>query len=165
MTVSQLQPASDVNLWQKRLRAIVIARYLRARGEARCVCFSCGNSAHALRVEGLQVVYVGNNALLKPGEWFTYTNVAEHFGALFDATSGHLPWPLMVEVAELMRADTPEYAGKTYIPTGSGETIVCLKLAYPNVHFTPVRGVSEATMYHAEAPLNSLVALLTQRRA
>jgi hypothetical protein len=150
---------STINLWQKALRAQVIKEHLGALGTNKCVCFSCGNAARALVEVGLNVVYVGNNAPLAPNRWFTYTEIAKTFG-LFDATSGHLPMPLMMAIAAKMVESMPAWEGTKQISTGSGETIVCLKLAYPNIRFVPKRYATAETAFNIGAPLNTLIKLL-----
>lgn len=158
--------SSAVNLWQKRLRAQVIAAHLKELGQTKCVCFSCGNTAKELMKAGLEVVYVGPGGGLTPNYWYTYTDVQRTFNGLFDATSGHLPLPLMVEVAERMRYEMLDNKGLQALPrqilTGSGETFVCMSLAYPNIPFEPVRDDTPATEYNEYAPLNGLVQLITR---
>lgn len=151
---------SEVNLWQKSVRAKVIRDHLDLLRTKRCVCFSSGNSAMELLKVGLDVIYVGEKSwTLAPKNWFSYSAIAQIFG-VFDATSGHLPWPLMHEIAMRMRAEQPVYKGPIDIPTGSGETIVCLFLAYPDHIFRAERGASPEVRYNENAPLNGLVSLL-----
>ena len=151
---------SWVNLLVKELRAQVVAEHLRATNRSRVVCFTCGNASAALRKHPeLQVIGVGANQELQPGRWFSYSEVARAFDA-FDATSGHLPWPLMVETARLIRQRLGTWNWPTEIPCGSGETVVVLALAYPEVRFRPIRLGTPGTEHHPEAPLNGLLALL-----
>lgn len=152
---------TNVNLWQKRIRSEVIAEHLLALGTKKCVCFSCGNAADSLTAAGLDVVYIGERAALSPQKWFTFSEIAYCFNGLFDATSGHLPIPLINRIAEKMRQEQPVYCGPLAIPSGSGETILCLRLAYPNLLFTAAYDDSNpATQYNLDAPLNQLVDLL-----
>lgn len=151
-----------INLWVKRVRADVIAEHLARLGQRQVVCFTCGNAAEALRRAGLLVVSVGDNEDLKPGRWFSYTDIAQTWPGVFDATSGHLPLPLLVQVALRLRAERPIYSGAREVLTGSGETYVCLSLAYPHMQFVPVYNASRGSRYEAGAPLNGLVALLAQ---
>jgi hypothetical protein len=46
------------------------------------------------------------------------------------------------------------------VPTGSGETIICLRLAYPDVVFKPVYGLDRSTKFEEDAPLNGVVQVL-----
>jgi hypothetical protein len=44
------------------------------------------------------------------------------------------------------------------VPTGSGETILCLKLAFPHIQFVAEYDNSNpATEYSADAPLSTIV--------
>ncbi|MFB3917244.1 MAG: hypothetical protein ACE14M_10980 [Terriglobales bacterium] len=116
----------------KKLRARVIADYVRTAGYRGVVVFTCGNSAAALREQGLEVVEIGPRGDLQTGKWWKAAEIHRLHPELFDATSGHLPLVLMVEVAKAFRAhlgDLP--AGHYAVPTGSGETIMCLRAAYP----------------------------------
>lgn len=149
-----------INDLQKKVRAEVIQRHLHALGQNRCVCFTCGNAAEKLRRVGLDVVAVGTGLDLQPGRWFGYTDVARSFNGLFDATSGHLPVPFMAEIGTLLARKLGPWRWDTRIPTGSGETIVCLKMGYPSVGFTPVSDGTPATAQHELAPLAKLVALI-----
>jgi hypothetical protein len=48
--------------------------------------------------------------------------------------------------------------GQAYqVPTGSGETIVCLRQAFPESLFLPVYNISAGTQYNPQAPLNKQV--------
>lgn len=155
----------DVNLLEKKLRAEVIKEYLDALGENRCVCFTCGNATKALRAAGVQVVSVGEQEELRPGRWYSYNEIAASFRC-FDATSGHLPMPMLREIAERMRMCLGGLEEREYgIPTGSGETLVVLSMAYPEVRFIPLRykGRPE-TRYNEGAPMNALVEALTHAK-
>lgn len=150
----------EVNLLEKRIRAEIIREHLDAIGQHRCVCFTCGNSARALEEAGLVVVAVGDREPLRPQRWFTFSEIARTFRC-FDGTSGHLPMPIMADIARRMRAEIGPLQGAYQIPTGSGETLVVLSMAYPEVRFQPVRfDQHPPTEYNEEAPLNSLVTAL-----
>jgi hypothetical protein len=149
-----------INLEQKKIRAQVIALYLRAHGSNRCVCLTCGNAAKALREEGVQVIEVGKNGPIDANTWLTFQEIAAIWPDTFDATSGHLPWPIMQRIAYnmpdvIMRDNQP-----LYLPTGSGETLVCLKLHNPHTRIVAVYNLDASTTYNPGAPLNALVALL-----
>lgn len=163
-------PVFPYSLDMKRLRAEVIAKHLKQIGEQRCVCFTCGNAAAALRKAGVQVVEVGAKGKLKPSTWFGYSDIQQAFNGLFDATSGHLPMPLMRQIAARVRREKEiikwiinahTEAGGFFVPTGSGESIVVLAMAYPRGVFLPVRFKHPATKYDKDAPLNDLVKALT----
>lgn len=89
--------------------------------------------------------------------WFTPSEVQKWFPDSFDATSGHLSIELMCKIADAFKEYLGELPQVNYIPTGSGETIVCLKMAYPDKEFVAVYNIDQATEYSAEATLNRLV--------
>ena len=143
---------------EKALRAAVIRAYMGAAGIAGAVCFSCGNASRALRVAGVPTIDVSPRGDLIAGHWWTPGEIARTWPHLFDATSGHLPVHLMVEVAREMREKWNLHPGCTYlVPTGSGETITCLRWAFPGSIFKPVRNTGPATRYEPGAPLNFVV--------
>lgn len=142
---------------RKIIRANVIAQYIKEAGYRGVVCFSCGNAARALRAAGLMVVEVSPEGPLCPGKWWNPAEIHLVWPDLFDATSGHLPIPLMLKVARALRDHLGELQEATYqVPTGSGETIVCLQWAYPDKRFVPLYGLGPETRYNNEAPLNDL---------
>jgi hypothetical protein len=124
---------------------------------ASCV-FSCGNASRALREAGLDTVDISPTGELLAGKWWNAARIRQTWPDRLDATSGHLPMPLMLEVARAFRGHLGNLWTGTYqVPTGSGETLVCLSMAYPNTLFMPVYDLDEATAYNAEAPLNDMV--------
>lgn len=165
----------------KWLRSKVIDQYVKHAGYKGTVIFSCGNAAANLRtvmqgsVPGTQhvtnkpmIVEVGPKGDLSTSKWWTPEGIHQVWPDLFDATPGHLPMPLMARIAEefkdylshdsqLKINDQNEYL----VPTGSGETIICLRLAFPNAKFTAIYDNNElATSYEPEAPLASAVEAL-----
>lgn len=144
----------------KRLRALAIRRYMEEHGYGRAVCFSCGNASRELREAGVDVLDVSPEGDLLALRWFTIGEIAERFPGYFDATSGHLPMDCMAMVAGEYRAALGPLEGGICLPTGSGETLVCLKMAYPDLRVTAVYGLDDATEYGPEAPLNWLVRAL-----
>lgn len=143
----------------KRIRAVEVARYVRAAGYPGVVCFSCGNASQALKDQGLDVVDVSPRGVLMPLRWWRPEEIRRCWPHLFDATSGHLPAHLMVTIGHAFRDHLGALPLAAYdVPTGSGETIVCLRWAYPGIKFTPVRDGGPATEYHPGAPLNDAVA-------
>ena len=143
----------------KKIRSKVIKEYIDGEYD-KIVCFSCGNAARALEDENLDVLHIGEEGVLNPLKWFTMKEVNHFFSEYFDGTSGHLS----VELMELVGKAYKEYLGElpdlVYIPTGSGETLVCLKMAYPNTDFVAVYNLGKETEYNENAPLNTLVRLL-----
>lgn len=153
-----------LNCPTKMLRAKRIDWYVRARGLPGVVMFTCGNAAQALRDlyrDGgppYELVEIGPRGDLLPGRWWTPLEIARTFPHLFDATPGHLPAWMMVEMADAMRRQVgPLTCGATYdVPSGSCETITCLRWAYPSSVFRPVfdvPGLEAATARDARAPL------------
>lgn len=154
-----------INLKVKAIRSKIIKRHLNSIGINKCVCFTCGNAARFLRREGLEVIGVGRNQKLLPAKWFGFTEIAQQFNGLFDATSGHLPLPLLTEIAQELRKEIKHWRGQKTILTGSGETFVVLSLAFPNIKFTPIRDGKAETKFNKKAPLNTLVKILSKNNA
>lgn len=134
------------------------------------VIFSCGNAADELRRRLRTSFYVvhkfveigpGPNADLNSVLWWSPAQIHASWPNLFDATSGHLPFALMVEIAQLLRVyvSGAVQEDKTYyVPTGSGETIFCLKMAFPKKEFVAVYDNSNpATVRNSESPLTAVV--------
>jgi len=125
----------------KRLRAEAIRDYLTMYGPAPdVICCTCGNSAKALRDVGLYVVEIGSgpNALLRPTRWLTPADIRALWPGMFDATSGHLPLPLYVEIVDRLRRECSHWssAGAVIVPSGSGESAMLTKFAFPDLHVT-----------------------------
>jgi hypothetical protein len=133
---------------------------MKVAGYERAVCFSCGNAARELAEAGVDVLHIGKHGILVPQKWFTHAEIVNCFGQCFDATSGHLPIELMRAIGEAYKGYLGTLKGRVYVPTGSGETLVCLKMAYPDVEFVAVYNLDEATEYDEECVLNPLVELL-----
>lgn len=143
----------------KQIRSSVVAGYVRAAGYRGVVVFSCGNSAAALREQGLDVLEVGPRGVLKTDKWWTPAEIQRVWPELFDATSGHLSAPLMGDIAKAFRAHLGELPAAPYtVPSGSGETIFCLRAAYPLLDFQASYDDSKPeTQRHPNAPLNPFV--------
>lgn len=159
--MSHWLPISD----RKEIRARLIDRYVKAAGLRGVVCFSCGNASQALQARpDLYVVEVAPGGQLRPETWWGTAAIRRSWPDLLDGTSGHLPADLMVLLgAELRFRIGPLKAGQLYrVPTGSGEALVALALAYPDVRFRACYNVGPGTSYEAEAPLNGLVARLAE---
>lgn len=148
----------------KRERAVVIRAHMAAAGIADAVCFSCGNAARALRDAGVPVLEIGPAGPLRPSAWWSEAMVRRVWPDRFDATSGHLSVALMTTIGARLRAALGELEDQTVVPCGSGETLVCLALAYPQVRFVAEYDMCRPeTEYHPQAPLNVLVARLASR--
>lgn len=132
------------------------------------VCFSCGNAYNELRaaIKHIPVIGISPNGQLTPNKWFSDTDVAQAWPGFFDATSGHLSPYMMNRLADYYRkvlAGTVLDGVVYTVPTGSGETLVALSLAFPHSKFLPQYGVGTGTEYNQEAPLDSYVRVLAGR--
>lgn len=156
----------------KRLRAQVIAEFVKNAGYAGVVVFTCGNAAATLRDKlnpptfqpQYQIVEVGPHGDLNTAKWWTPAEIRKHWPHLFDATSGHLPLTLMRSIAALYRSyftahsEDIEACEQFCVPTGSGETILCLQLAFPEKRFMAIYDNSnKATTRDNDAPLNDII--------
>ena len=141
----------------KTIRAWEIARYVE---DAKCngvVCFSCGNASRALRSTEIDVVDVSRLGGLSANRWWTDYEIKRVWPDRFDATSGHLPLPLMVRIAELYKRHLSALVeigdGPYFVPTGSGETIICLSIAYPKTELYALFNCEEGTEFCKDAAL------------
>ncbi len=141
----------------KKIRAAVIKEYMIAQGYKKAVCFSCGNASRELKEAGVDVLDISVCGDLVARRWFTPSEVKKWFPDCFDATSGHLSIELMNKIAEAYKDYLKDLPPVNYIPTGSGETIVCLKTAFSDKKFVAVYNINEATEYSDRAVLNGLV--------
>lgn len=145
---------------EKQIRAEIIKAYIEAAGYAGVVCFSCGNATRALIEAGVNTVDISPTGVLITNKWWTPADIRRVWPHLFDATSGHLPAHLMVEIADRLRQklSITVVAGETYeIPTGSGETIACMRWAFPQAKFVPVSDGSPATTRSRFSALDSII--------
>lgn len=157
-----------LNFPHKMLRAEVIKEYV---GDKKVVCFSCGNASSELQFAGVNTLCIGGyNGKFQPTHWFTQKEISEVFPDYFDATPGHLSVELMKLIAKKYREYLDKYnllnENEYDIMCGSGETLICLKLAYPGKKFNAVYNVSgyeKETEYNENAPLNELVCFLANK--
>jgi hypothetical protein len=151
----------------KRLRAATLRVWCVNARVQRVVCFSCGNASRELENSGLDVLAVGPGLQLETGAWWTAAEIRRAFPERLDLTSGHLPIELVAELGQTYRdhLGAQVQAGETYtVPTGSGETLIALALAYPAAAFVAEYDARrEATAYQPGAPLNRLVERLAAR--
>jgi hypothetical protein len=144
----------------KAIRASAIHVYVRQAAYQGVVCFSCGNASAALKATGLDVLEIGPKGPVQANSWWSPADIHRIFPTRFDATSGHLPMHLMHTIGGYFRAylgDLPDDR-PIIVPTGSGETLCCLAMAYPEVRFIARYDQSStATSRHPKAPLNDLV--------
>lgn len=129
------------------------------------VCFSCGNASRALREAGLYVVDISPTGALEAKIWWTPEEIHQAFPDLFDATSGHLPVPILSRITKIFKEHLGQLPARHYdVPTGSGETITCLRIAFPRIRFTAVYNLNEATRYDKRAPMNQLVEIMGETK-
>lgn len=147
----------------KKYRAEVIRDYMAEHGYERAVCFSCGNASRALKEAGIPTLDISAGGDLIANRWFEIGEVHKYFPDYFDATSGHLPMDCMLKIAQFYALMLTTIPKEIILPTGSGETLVCLKLAFPETKITAIYNLDAATQYDAEAPLNKLVEILAAK--
>lgn len=148
----------------KGIRARVIEEHMTRSDYMSAVCFSCGNAARAL-AKYINVLEIGPRGDFQTKRWWTPEQIHELWPLKFDATPGHLPLFLMLRIAMRIRdivgwiQDTEEYPGLGLaVPTGSGESIMCMHLAYPTFRFIAVYDDnSPSTSYFCGAPLSNVV--------
>lgn len=147
----------------KKIRAQIIKKYLEDTDYIGVVCFSCGNAARELKNAGLNVLEISVNGDLSPLKWFSQKETNSIFTNRFNATAGELPFEVMNLLARAYRKHLGDLGDKNiYVPTGSGETIVALKMAYPEKGFIAVYNLNDATAWNANAPYNAMVRAITE---
>ena len=146
----------------KQIRANAIKEYCEKYNIKKLVCFSCGNASRSLKEVGLDVIDVSPNGDLEAKHWFTQREISELFPDRFDATSGHVPMELMIMISDHFKNYLKEIPEEIYLPTGSGETLVELKLAFPDTKIHAVYNINEATEYSEYCVLNNLVNVLAE---
>lgn len=160
---------------RKQLRSLLIRDHLRRTDQRRVVCFSCGNASRCLG-ELLQpqsfwfdhqqtrytVVAITPDGPLQTNKWWTPTEIAEVWPDFCDATPGHLSVPMMHKLATMYKAKLASKLNGAIgyiVPTGSGETIIALGMAFPGVKFiAEYNDNTPGTTYDAANPNNVLVA-------
>lgn len=150
----------------KAIRARIIVDYATTAGYEGIVCFSCGNASAALRTASmglLPVLDVSPAGDLEPRRWWTPAEIARTWPRWFDGTSGHLPAHLIADIGAALRAHLGHLDPHTtyLVPTGSGETITALSVAYPGHTFAALYGTEPATRRELRAPMNPYVDRLT----
>lgn len=141
----------------KKIRAKVIKKYLQRQNKNKVVCFSCGNASKELKKQGLDVLDISPYGKLVANEWFTSGEIAELFPDRFNATSGYLPFDLMLEIGYAYKKYLGNLENVVKVPCGSGETILCLSLVYENEFVACYDNSNSATTYDEENPLNAIV--------
>lgn len=152
----------DVGLTEKIVRTNVILDCVRSHKISESiVLFSSGNAYKCLH--DLHT----NTMRLESDDWVSQEYIRNTFPNSFDATSGHLSIELMNQIAKSLHDKYKDVLdeNKTYgIMSGSGETLVCMKLAFPQVKFVAIYDDnSEHTSYSEFAPLNKLVSVMAEQ--
>jgi len=162
MTKEADMTRDDKGMVEKFIRAKVIHEYMREAGYTKCVCFTCGNAAIALRAEGIHVLEVGPHGFLDVHKWFTPAEIHRIWPDYFDATPGHLPAHLMVKIAmklrEIWKDEAVVEMGIDWrVMTGSGETIVCARWAFPNNRIIVGSDGTPATERYYQSALEQII--------
>lgn len=147
----------------KKIRAKVIEKYLKDLNINDVICFSCGNASRELKNTSLNVLDISPTGDLIANRWFTKKEIKKYFPNYFDATSGHLENDLMILIGQEYKKHLGTLDKLTYVPSGSGETLVCLKLAYPDNDFIAVYNIDKATEYSKDCELNKLVEVMAKK--
>jgi len=142
----------------KQLRAAWIATYCKSAGYAGVSCLTCGTTGVALieacRKEGLECRVFSN-----PCKWWGNAEFIKYNGTqFFDATSGHIPLFIICQLGKVYREYLGEISEETItVPTGSGETALSLRIAYPDKIIIAQYGESAEIKRDTDAPLNAAV--------
>lgn len=150
---------------RKKLRSVIIAEHVEQSSYDGIVIFSCGNASAELKKKTSKLVIdISPQGDLAPtAKWWTPAEIHRAWPGFFDATSGHLPGFLMAQIAMTIR-DLPSIwleqeisEREIYeVPTGSGETIICLRWAFPKYTFIPVYNINKGSIFDERAPLNKI---------
>lgn len=149
---------------RKHYRAHVIRDYVQEVGYKKIVIFTCGSAGRALKEElhgqNQTILTIGPGQDLETNYWWSPEQIAVQFPDHFDATSGHLAMPLLRSISAVFKHNGRYLIEEntTYtIKTGSGETIVAMKMAFPKSNFIAVYGPEPPVRYEVNAPMNTLV--------
>ena len=150
----------------KKERAPVIVDFAKAHHYEGIVIFSIGNSDDVKRsilMSSLNLIQVSPGGdLQSANRWWTQDEIKSSWPNYFDATSGHLPVFLLNQVVIKIRSKFLgiDESGEYFVPTGSGETFVCMAMAFPRVKFRAVYNIDKYTQWNPNAPLNDMVKAL-----
>lgn len=162
---SSVDPAGTLVAPFKAIRAeYLTAQYARG-GWRGVVCFSSGNAAKELEkllsVHDVLSITPQEHSRLAPTRfWWHPSDIRRMWPDMLDATPGHLPTWMMIELGRLYRtALQPLDPAREYsINSGSGETVLCLRWTFPRVTFVARYDQRRPeTTWHEEAPLNDIV--------
>ena len=157
----------------KNLRTRLIRQYLCPGSNPELqnvVCFTSGNAGKALIDHGFKPALIGPNEDLTTDRWWTPSEIKRLWPEHFDASPGLLPMHLMAEMADHIRKsvegcfepDNGRFSLNTLpsiaaIPTGSGESILTLSMAFPEVRFIAVVNADCHTQFCLQGSLSGLV--------
>lgn len=137
-------PTQVLRFPNKVLRTGPIVQHVLNGGYPGAFIFTCGNAGKplekALKAVGKRYWEFGVNGNMTPNRWHTPDEIHALAPDMFDATSGHLAVPLLYRIAR----EFYDYFGQPVngghlkddvnyiVPSGSGETILCLRMVYPH---------------------------------
>lgn len=98
--------------------------------------------------------HIAPNGVFSPNRWLSPSEIRAIFPNYFDATSGHLPLDLMVRIALKLQGTYSPPCSSLEVMSGSGETAIILKMAFPHLYIVPLWGDDEATRYEENGNLN-----------
>ena len=150
----------------KEYRHYVISDYVNNSDHLGVVCFSVAGMqalATSLNVYDIPYIDISPHGALQTNRWWSLEEINITWPNLFDATSGHLQPPLMDRTAELMKQSLGKFDKATYyVPTGSGESLICTAMAYPHLNFVAVYNLNDVTQHNPQSPLNKMVAAVCE---
>ncbi len=150
----------------KKERASVVIDYAKTHLYEGIVVFSIGSPEDLRRAiirSPLNLISVAPDGdLQSANKWWTQEEIRTSWPNYFDATSGHLPVFLLNQVVIKIRSKFLgiDESGEYFVPTGSGETFVCMAMAFPRVKFRAVYNIDKYTQWNPNAPLNDMVKAL-----
>ncbi len=147
----------------KKERSSIVIDYAKTHLYEGIVVFSIGNPEDLTRSilrSSLNLISVSPGGdLQSANKWWSQEEIRTSWPNYFDATSGHLPLFLLNKIVIKIRSkflgirEDVEY----FVPTGSGETFVCMAMAFPTISFKAVYNIDRYTQWNPNAPLNDLV--------
>jgi hypothetical protein len=145
----------------KRLRAEFLAQHCVRSGFTGIACLTCGTTGIAL-IHACQKHDLECRVFSNPKRWWSNEEFIKHNGTqFFDATSGHIQLLLMCKLGLIYRGLLGDIEDSSItVPSGSGETALSLKFAYPDKIIIAEYGNTKETKKEPYAPLNEIVRAL-----
>ncbi len=137
-------------------RATLIAEHLE-QGQP-LVCFTSGDAGKELQRVGVRPLCVGPNEALMPGRWWSPAEIRRQWPEHFDAPPGHLPICMVVELGHRLARVLGDLPKRVAIPAGSGETLLAMAWAYPEIELYGVINLDPNSEHHDKSPLAPAVA-------